>query len=86
MNMYVRNLDYNLQEDELRTIFGEYGEVTSVKIIKDKFTGRGKGFGFVDMKNETDAVNAIDQLNGAEIRGRKIMVNEARPQKTRNNY
>lgn len=81
MNIYVSNLSYNFDENELLKIFSKYGEVISVKIITDKVTGRGKGFGFIDMKKESEAINAIDQLNGSEIMGRKIMVNKALPQK-----
>ena len=81
MNIYVGNLDYSLQEDELMELFNEYGQVTSVKIIKDKYTGRGKGFGFVEMVNENEASNAINELNGAELKNRKIIVNKARPER-----
>ena len=79
MNIYVGNLNYALQEDELQQVFGEYGEVTSVKIIKDKYSGRSKGFGFVEMTDDTEAQNAINELNGAEVKSRNIKVNKARP-------
>lgn len=78
MNIYVGNLSYNIEESELREIFEEYGEVTSVKIITDKYSGRSKGFGFVEMANDEDASNAIQELNDAEVEGRNIKVNEAR--------
>jgi len=79
MNIYVGNLDFNLTEDELQKVFAEYGEVVSVKIIKDRETGRAKGFGFVEMADDNDAKTAIKELEGTEIKGRNIRVNEARP-------
>ena len=86
MNIYIGNLDYSLQEDDLKQIFGKYGEVTSVKIITDKFTGKGKGFGFVEMAEEKEATTAINELDGTEINGRNIKVNKARPPRERSNY
>lgn len=85
MNIYVSNLNYKVDEGDLREIFEEYGEVTSVKIITDKDSGRSKGFGFVEMSDSAEGKKAIDALNGAEVEGRKIIVNEARPRKTDNN-
>jgi RNA recognition motif-containing protein len=79
MNIYVGNLSYKLNEDDLRQVFEEYGEITSVKIIKDKYSGRSKGFAFVEMADDDEAKNAINELNGTEHDGRKIVVNEARP-------
>ncbi len=79
MNIYVGNLPFNLGEEDLRGIFEEYGEVASAKIITDKFTGRGKGFGFVEMNSDDEAKNAIEELNNAEVGGRNIKVNESRP-------
>jgi RNA recognition motif-containing protein len=79
MNIYVGNLSYKLNDDDLRQIFEEHGEITSVKIIKDKYSGRSKGFGFVEMANDEEAKNAINELNGTEHDGRKVVVNEARP-------
>jgi len=79
MNIYVGNLPFNVEEEDLRKIFEEYGEVVSVKIITDKFTGRGKGFGFVEMKSDDDAKTAIEELNNAEVGGRNIKVNESQP-------
>lgn len=79
MNIYVGNLPFNMGEEDLKEIFEEYGEVSSVKIINDKFTGRSKGFGFVEMDNDSEANNAIKELNNAEISGRNIKVNESKP-------
>ena len=79
MNIYVGNLDYGLQESELEQIFREYGEVASVKIIKDKYTGKAKGFGFVEMPDDGEATNAIEELNGKDVNGRQMKVNKARP-------
>mgnify|MGYP002683580823 FL=1 len=75
MNIFVGSLPFKLQETDLREIFEEHGEVTSVKIITDKFSGRSKGFGFVEMPNDAEAQQAIDELNGAEVDGRTIVVN-----------
>jgi len=79
MNIYVGNLPFNLGEEDLKEIFEEYGEVTTTKIVSDKFSGRSKGFGFVEMSNDEEAANAIKELNNAEISGRNIKVNEALP-------
>ncbi len=79
MNIYVGNLSYKLNEDDLRQVFEEYGEITSVKIIKDKYSGRSKGFAFVEMADDEEAKAAINELNGTEHDARKIVVNEARP-------
>lgn len=81
MNIYVGNLDYNLQESDLEEVFAEFGQVESVKIIKDKFTDRSKGFGFVEMANDDEAQTAIDQLDGKVVGGRNLRVNTARPPK-----
>ena len=83
MNIYVGNLNYNLKEEELSQLFAQYGEVTSVKIITDKFTGRAKGFGFVEMENDDEAQKAIDELDGSDVMGRNIKVNKARPPQER---
>jgi RNA recognition motif-containing protein len=83
MNIYVRNLNFSLQEDELGQIFSQYGEVSSVKIIKDKFTGRAKGFGFIEMPNEQEGMTAIDKLNGTDVKGRNIVAEKAQPPKKR---
>ena len=79
MNIYVGNLNYSLQEEELKEVFAEFGEVASVKIIKDKVTGRSKGFGFIEMENDKEANNAIQELNGVEVKGRNLKVNQAKP-------
>ncbi|WP_294345963.1 RNA-binding protein, partial [Prosthecochloris sp.] len=79
MNIYIGNLEYGVTEDQLRDAFGEFGEVSSSNIITDKFTGRSKGFGFVEMPNDEEANAAIDALNDAELNGRPIRVNQARP-------
>ena len=79
MNIYVGNLNYNLSEDELEKVFSTYGEATSVKIIRDKYTDQSKGFGFIEMANDADAQKAIDELNGTEVKGRELRVNQARP-------
>lgn len=77
MNIFVGSLPFRLSEPELREIFEEFGEVSSAKIITDKFSGRSKGFGFVEMPSDEDAKKAIEALNGAEIDGRAIVVNQA---------
>lgn len=79
MNIYVGNLNYNLSEDDLEKVFSSYGEVASVKIIRDKYTDQSKGFGFIEMANDADAQKAIDELNGTEVKGRELRVNQARP-------
>jgi RNA recognition motif-containing protein len=79
MNIYVGNLSYNMSEDELRDAFGAYGEVSSVKILMDRETGRSRGFGFVEMPNQGEAEAAIAQLNGKDLGGRPLRINEARP-------
>jgi RNA recognition motif-containing protein len=81
MNIYVGNLNYKVSENELKGVFEEYGTVSSVKIITDKFTGRSKGFGFVTIDDESDAARAIKELNGATLENREMVVNEARPRK-----
>ncbi len=83
MNIYVGNLSYNLHDNDLQQIFEEYGAVASAKIIQDRDTGRSKGFGFVEMPNDADGTKAIEGLNGAEIEGRNLTVNEARPREER---
>lgn len=77
--LYVGNLPFNLTDDELRDMFSEYGAVESATIIKDKFSGRSKGFGFVEMASDDEAQAAITALNGQDRNGRAIVVNEARP-------
>jgi RNA recognition motif-containing protein len=79
MNIYVGNLSYGMSEDELRDAFGAFGEVSSVKILMDRETGRSRGFGFVEMPNQSEAETAIAQLNGKDVEGRALRINEARP-------
>ena len=77
MNIFVGSLPFSLEEAELKGFFEEYGEVTSARIISDKFSGRSKGFGFIEMPNVEEAKKAIEELNGAEVDGRTIVVNES---------
>lgn len=77
MNLYVGNLSWTMTEDDLRNLFEQYGTVSSIKIVKDRETGRSKGFGFVEMENDTEAQNALSSLYDKEILGRKIVINEA---------
>ncbi|MFK7885561.1 MAG: RNA recognition motif domain-containing protein [Gammaproteobacteria bacterium] len=79
MNIYVGNLSFNLTEDELRDAFAAHGDVSSAKIISDRDTGRSKGFGFVEMPNDSEANAAIEDINGKDLSGRPVRVNEARP-------
>jgi len=79
MNIYVGNLSWNLKDQDLSNLFATHGEVSSAKIVTDKFTGRSKGFGFVEMTNDDQAQAAITALNGTEVDGRNIVVNESRP-------
>lgn len=81
MNIYVGNLDFKVDEDDLLGIFEDYGTVESTKIIMDKFSGRSKGFGFVTMVNNEEASKAILELNGATLENRNMVVNEAKPKK-----
>ena len=79
MNIYVGNLSYEVNEDELRKTFESFGQVTSATIIKDKYTSQSRGFGFVEMPSKTEAQSAIDGLNGTDLKGKTLTVNEARP-------
>jgi RNA recognition motif-containing protein len=79
MNIYVGNLSYQTTEDEIRQAFSEHGEVTSASIIKDKFSGESRGFAFVEMPNANEGRQAIQAMNGADLGGRALKVNEARP-------
>jgi RNA recognition motif-containing protein len=79
MNIYVGNLSYDITEDELKKTFEDFGDVESAKVIMDMYTGRSKGFGFVEMPTEAEAQSAIDGLNGKELKGRTVTVNQARP-------
>ncbi|MCJ7774921.1 MAG: RNA-binding protein [Desulfobulbaceae bacterium] len=79
MNIYVGNLSYEVTEEDLPKAFEGFGQIESVKIIKDNSSGRSKGFGFVEMSNNADAQSAIDALNDKELKGRALKVNTARP-------
>ena len=79
MNIYVGNLSWGLKDQDLANLFAPFGEVASAKIVMDKFTQRSKGFGFVEMPSDEQAQAAIAQLNGSEIEGRNLVVNESRP-------
>lgn len=81
--LYIGNLSFDLSEQDLQSAFAESGEVVSARIITDKFTGRSRGFGFVEMSNDDEAQQAIEKYNGVELAGRAIVVNEARPQENR---
>lgn len=83
MNIYVGNLSYGMSEDELRHAFSTFGEVSAVKILMDRETGRSRGFGFVEMPNQTEAEAAVAQLNGKDVGGRPLRINEARPREQR---
>ena len=83
MRIYVGNLKYSVNDDTLREMFSEFGEVASADVIKDKFSGQSKGFGFVDMPNQSEAEDAIQALNDTMQDGRKLTVNEARPRTER---
>jgi RNA recognition motif-containing protein len=79
MNIYVGNMSYNVTEEDLKQAFKPFGEVESVRIIRDMYSGRSKGFGFVEMSGKSEAQSAIESLNGKELMGRTVKVNEARP-------
>jgi len=83
MNIYAGNLSYEVTEEDLKKAFEAFGEVESIKIIKDRYTDRSKGFGFVEMPDNRNAQSAIEGLNGTELKGRKILVNKARPRTER---
>ena len=85
MNIFFANLNYQLQEDELGDLFESYGEVDNVKIILDRDTGRSRGFGFVEMTDDSEAREAINALNGHELSGREIVVKEAEERRERRN-
>ena len=82
MNIYVGNLDFKVNENDLEGLFGEFGSVTSAKIIMDKYSGRSKGFGFVEMENTEEGEKAINELNGTTFKSREMVVNEAKPKRT----
>ncbi len=83
MNIYVGNVFLGVSEDDLRQAFENFGQVTSVKIITDRYTGNSRGFGFVEMPNHQEAKSALSGLNGKDLKGRALKVNEARPRNDR---
>ncbi len=83
MNIYVGNLSSDVTEDDLRQAFEAFGQVESANIIKDKFSGESRGFGFVEIPSKTEAQKAIDEMNGKDLKGRAVNVNEARPRTER---
>ena len=83
MNIYVSNLSFNVQDEDLKDFFAEYGEVSSAKVITDKFTGKSRGFGFVEMSDDEAAKKAIAELDQATVEGRNIRVMEAKPKEDR---
>jgi len=83
MNIYVGNLSYGMSEGELRDAFAAFGEVSSVKILMDRETGRSRGFGFVEMSDQSEGEAAVSNLNGKEFDGRALRINEARPRESR---
>ena len=85
MNIYVANIPWKASEDQLKQLFAEFGEVNSAKIIMDKVTQRSRGFGFIEMADDSAARNAINSLNGADFLGKNLVVNEARPREDRPN-
>jgi len=83
MNIYVSNLSFNIQDEDLREFFAPYGEVTSAKVIMDKITNQSRGFGFIEMPDEAASKKAIAELDGTTVENRTIKVNEARPKEAR---
>jgi RNA recognition motif-containing protein len=83
MNIYISNLSFNVTDDDLRDYFAEYGEVSSAKVIMDKFTGKSRGFAFVEMSDDEAAKKAIEELDGATVDGRTIGVSVAKPREDR---
>jgi cold-inducible RNA-binding protein len=79
INIYVGNLSFDASEGELKSLFESYGEVDSAKIIVDQFTGRSRGFGFIEMRNREEGLKAIQELDAKDLKGRSLKVNEARP-------
>ena len=83
MNIYVGNLLFDVTEDELKELFAPFGQVTEVRLIMDKFSGKSKGFGFIEMPSKEEAEKAIEALNGKDMKGRAMTVNEAKPKTDR---
>jgi len=86
MNIYIGQLPYSVTEEELKTIFAEYGEVASLNLIMDKYSGRSKGFGFIDMPNNSEADKAIKALNKSMLNGREIKVNQAEERRNKKTF
>lgn len=86
MNIYIANIPFKAKEDELRELFEDYGQVSSVKIILDKETQRSRGFGFVEMDDDSEARSAIEGVNGKDFLGKVLVVNEARPREPRSDF
>ncbi|MFP4053196.1 MAG: RNA recognition motif domain-containing protein [Phycisphaerae bacterium] len=82
-NIYVGNLNFDISSEDLEQLFGQYGDVSSANVIMDKMTGRSRGFGFVEMSSDSEAEEAIEDLNGKEYAGRVLTVNEAKPREDR---
>lgn len=82
MNLFVANISRTVKEEALKALFSEFGDVTSVKVVGDKYTGESKGFGFIEMPNDTQALEAIKKLTNAEFFGKKLVVSKARPKTT----
>ena len=83
MNIYVGNLTEDVTDEDLQAAFTEFGQIESARVIKDRFSGRSRGFGFIEMPSNSEAQAAIDGMNGKELKGRAIIVNEARPREDR---
>lgn len=83
MNIYVGNLSYDVTENDLRSAFSEFGGVSKVNVIMDRMTGKSKGFAFIEMDNDAEGQKAIEELNGADLAGRNLKVNLARPREER---
>ena len=81
MNIYVANISFRAREQDLKELFEQYGEVSSVKVVTDRETGRSRGFGFIEMPNDSEGKQAVAQLNGVDFNQRNLVVNEARPSK-----
>lgn len=86
MNIYLGQLPYNVNEEELRELFSEYGEIASLNLVKDNFSGQSKGFGFIEMPNNSEADKAIKALNKSMLKGREIKVNQAEERRKKSNF
>ena len=83
MNIYCGNISFNTSDDDLKDLFSRYGEVVDGRVVTDRYSGRSRGFGFVEMSNDGEAKEAIEALNGQEFMGRQLTINEARPREQR---